>query len=227
MTGIWLQDPPTCGSELGTSPGALVLSWSRSLGHLAKARALPSLSLCWHLQAPTTEEVGIYEEGCKEGELASLPWGSLFPAYQTGRVTAAPPHHLPWLAVFSEGWGGEGAREEQGRPGPQKLGLHKWVREDARDQAAHPGPPRGPWEAPGALTSAVPCGDVQSSCVSSGSHSSRRGEGPEPSQQFLELCHCLRLPALELITQTHVGHTTPSRGLDPAPLREPQAQVLG
>lgn len=47
------------------------------------------------------------------------------------------------------------------------------------------------------------------------------------SQQFLGLCHCLCLPALELITQTHVGHKTPSRGLDPALLREPQAQVLG
>ena len=121
----------------------------------------------------------------------------------------------------------EGAWEEEGRPGPQKLGLHKCVWEDARDQAADSGLPKGPLEAPGGIDISGACGDVQSSCVSAGCHSSRRGEGPEPSQQFLELCHCLCLPALQLITQTHVGHTTPSRGLDPAPLREPQAQVLG
>ena len=45
----------------------------------------------------------------------------------------------------------EGEWEEEGRPGPQKLGLHKWVQENARDQAADPGSPKGPWEAPGGI----------------------------------------------------------------------------
>ena len=105
--------------------------------------------------------------------------------------------------------------------------LHKWVRRMPETRQLTQGHPRAHERPPPALTSAVPRGTCSPPAGSSGSHGSRRGEGPERSQQFLGLCHCLRLPALELITQTHLGHKTPSRGLDPAPLREPQAQVLG
>ena len=111
MTGIWLQDPPTCGSELGTSPGALVLPWSHSLGHLAKAPGLPSLSrdagTCRDQQQ--REEVGIYEEGWKEGELASSSWGLLFPAYQQAGILLPHPSPSP-----VRGGEGEGAWEEGG-----------------------------------------------------------------------------------------------------------------
>lgn len=143
MTGIWLQDPPTCGSEMGTSPGALVLSWSCSLGHLARAQDRPELSLAYPgMLAPAgtnnREEVGIDEEGWKEGELASSSWGSLFPAYQQAGIFL--PHTSPSPL---RGGKGEGASKEGGG-----QDLRSWAAqmgtEDARDQAADPGSPKGP-----------------------------------------------------------------------------------
>lgn len=71
---------------------------------------------------------------------------SFLPAYRTVRVTTTPPITFP--AEVREGRGEEGGQEEEGSPGPQKLGLHKRVREDARGQAADPGSPKAPGEAP-------------------------------------------------------------------------------
>lgn len=109
--------------HLARSPGPFLEPQSGAPGQGPSSPQL--IPGCWHLQAPTTEEVGIYEEVCKEGELASLPWGSFFAAYRTGRVTPTPPHHLPLPppSVVSEGWGGGGSMGGGGEARTSEAGT--------------------------------------------------------------------------------------------------------